>query len=554
MNDTANLVGTRRRPPPPVPPRLPRKHVAQVQAQYHAETIAVATNGHTQKPADDVAVLSPLLSSVSILSTTTEIAGPGVNLITQETSVLQTSCSPRQSQVAAPDASQEIFIGVVGITGSGKSSFIKRVTGCSEDIIAHSLKSGTKHVNHQSIQLGDIKVNLVDTPGFNDTQLEDEDVLQLLLDWLKNFHLNGSRFSGLLYLYPINKTREKGSDRRSLKVFQRLVGSQNFGHVVIGITFHDQEDPSVVDARERTLRESKDFWADMVAAGTTVTRISSDERSCRELVARMAGRRQAITLQAEQEIFDEHRPVAEISAMAEMQDHNELKLLRLREDMERMAQQMVFDERVRLTLQFSEERAELEQKLFEQRQAALLVEEELIIWKNTCEKDKEDAKAMQLQHARAEELHKQEREQKERESELEAEKARSEKAQTESKKKEDLRYAKAQYQKDKAICSAKGDVLKKYSKIAKDNGVDIFELVPTSYPRFSVFIGRRCVMCWSVLDWNLPFLRKCTWSLCISSDTEIPDSLHQAMLAGTINGRLTEYRTPQKRHGSSSMH
>lgn len=545
MNNTAGLVSARRRPPPPLPPRLSRKDVAQLQARYCAENDAVATNGPTQRPADDVATLSPLLSVASIVSTTTEIAGQGINLITQETSVLQTSCSMRHHQAATPGVSQEIFIGVVGITGSGKSTFIKRVTGCSEDIVAHSLKSGTKHVNHQSIQIGDVKVNLVDTPGFNDTQLEDEDVLQLLLDWLKNFHLNGSRFSSLLYLYPINKTREKGSDRRSLKVFQRLVGAQNFGHVVIGITFQDQEDPSVVDARERTLRESKDFWADMVAAGTTVTRIPSDQRSCIELVAKMAGRRQAITLQAEQEIFDEHRPVAEISAMAEMQDHNELKLLRVREDMERMAQQMVFDERVRLTLQFSEERAELEQKLFDQRQAALLVEEELIIWKNTCEKEKEDAKAMQLQHARAEELHKQEREQKQRESELEAEKARSEKEHMELKRKEDFQYGKAQYLRGATIDSSKLDMFWKYFNIAKENGVGPLDIVKTSCSERLLVLGIRCVMCWSVLDWNLPFLRKCTWPCCTSSVTDILHLPHQSVLERTLNRRLTDHRPSQ---------
>jgi hypothetical protein len=35
-----------------------------------------------------------------------------------------------------------IFIGVVGVTGSGKSSLINRVTGCDDVAIFHGLKSG----------------------------------------------------------------------------------------------------------------------------------------------------------------------------------------------------------------------------------------------------------------------------------------------------------------------------------------------------------------------------------------------------------------------------
>jgi ABC-type Mn2+/Zn2+ transport system ATPase subunit len=35
-----------------------------------------------------------------------------------------------------------VFIGVVGVTGSGKSSLIKRVTGCDNVVVFDGLRSG----------------------------------------------------------------------------------------------------------------------------------------------------------------------------------------------------------------------------------------------------------------------------------------------------------------------------------------------------------------------------------------------------------------------------
>jgi len=48
-------------------------------------------------------------------------------------------------------------------------------------------------------------VNLVDTLGFNDTELGDEEVCDLLIEWLKEFHEKGQSFSGLIYMHLMNK-------------------------------------------------------------------------------------------------------------------------------------------------------------------------------------------------------------------------------------------------------------------------------------------------------------------------------------------------------------
>lgn len=46
------------------------------------------------------------------------------------------------------NANEEILVALVGITGSGKSSFIKRATGDEKIEIGHDVNSSQQHVEH----------------------------------------------------------------------------------------------------------------------------------------------------------------------------------------------------------------------------------------------------------------------------------------------------------------------------------------------------------------------------------------------------------------------
>jgi predicted GTPase len=70
----------------------------------------------------------------------------------------------------------------MGTTGSGKTSFINLVSG-SDFRIGRGLKSCTKTVQvSKPFELDDRPVILIDTPGFDDTEKSDTDILHIIAE------------------------------------------------------------------------------------------------------------------------------------------------------------------------------------------------------------------------------------------------------------------------------------------------------------------------------------------------------------------------------------
>lgn len=58
-----------------------------------------------------------------------------------------------------------VWIAVMGVTGSGKSTFIQTATGDRSVGVNHGLRSCTREVEVHSVRIDGLQVNLIDTPG-----------------------------------------------------------------------------------------------------------------------------------------------------------------------------------------------------------------------------------------------------------------------------------------------------------------------------------------------------------------------------------------------------
>ena len=65
----------------------------------------------------------------------------------------------------------------------------------------------TAKIQEYRVQHEDTSFVLVDTPGFDDTDVPDEIVLQSITEWLTSSHHDGWKLNGILYLHRITDVR-----------------------------------------------------------------------------------------------------------------------------------------------------------------------------------------------------------------------------------------------------------------------------------------------------------------------------------------------------------
>ncbi|PMD48045.1 hypothetical protein L207DRAFT_446809 [Hyaloscypha variabilis F] len=166
----------------------------------------------------------------------------------------------------------------MGMTGAGKTYFIKHVTGLDEMEIGHGLKSCTKDIQIATTQIDGYEVHLIDTRGFDDENLNDTDILLEIADYLKT----GVILSGIIYLHPMDRTRMGGTGKRNLKLLQNLVGRNNMGNVKLITSKWNGVTPE--DGNRRLDELVKDFWNGMITAGAQVDSYNGTEEDGKRIV------------------------------------------------------------------------------------------------------------------------------------------------------------------------------------------------------------------------------------------------------------------------------
>ena len=208
-----------------------------------------------------------------------------------------------------------ILIAVMGMTGSGKTTFISQVTGNKDLKIGHDLTSCTQGIQVIETKIDGHIVRFVDTPGFSDTYLSDTDVLTMIAEYLEAAYTQNIKLSGIIYLHPISDIRVTHHATKNLEMFRKLTGEDNLKNVVLATTMWDKVTPGEGDKRELQLKQK--FWKLLLAFDAKSARYYGTADSALD-IARGFIKNKPFYLQLQQEMGKDNKLLRDTAAGREI--------------------------------------------------------------------------------------------------------------------------------------------------------------------------------------------------------------------------------------------
>jgi hypothetical protein len=250
-----------------------------------------------------------------------------------------TSPSPR-SAVRSED--EGYWILVMGMTGSGKSSFINLLAEEKERVrVGHSLNSTTAEVQDHKYRMADGRVvHLLDTPGFDDTSRSDTAVLQTIANALNELYNLELYVDGVIYMHPIIDPRMSGAALKSLGIFRRICGKEYFPHIALVSTkwesLKGDQARIAAERREMDLIEKPEFWADLVDRGSMHFQHDASIKSATKIVNSLLMRRRPVPLKLQLEMR-----LGKTLAETEAGSFVEGEILKMKENYEREVERLM---------------------------------------------------------------------------------------------------------------------------------------------------------------------------------------------------------------------
>ncbi|KAG1740774.1 P-loop containing nucleoside triphosphate hydrolase protein [Suillus paluster] len=205
---------------------------------------------------------------------------------------------------------------VMGPTGVGKSTFINTAAGKVVTPVGHDLQSCTATIQHAFCPYPgnrSRRIVFVDTPGFDDTFVDDSEILRRIAVWLATSYGNDMKLAGVLYLHDISQPRMFGTSRRNLDMFRRLCGEDAEKNVILVTTKWGDIVPDVGRRREEQLKSS--FWKEMVEHGSRPARFEGSKESAWEVIKPILANKEVLeAIRIQQEMVDLGKMIPETDA------------------------------------------------------------------------------------------------------------------------------------------------------------------------------------------------------------------------------------------------
>lgn len=235
-----------------------------------------------------------------------------------------------------------VLIAVMGITGSGKSTFISHCTdevvpignhlqsrecslplpclsiGYQTDLFARN--QDTQDVTSYRYKFAPKRnVYLIDTPGFDDTTRDDTDVLRNIADWLTLVYEKRIDLRGVIYLHRITDPRMQGSAMKNLFMFRKLCGPEGLKNVILATTMWENVAEGDGNRREVELRATPDYWKTMIEQhGSRMVRHQNDSQSAQKIIDSLLQSTEPITYAIQNEMVDQGKDLDQTSAGKEL--------------------------------------------------------------------------------------------------------------------------------------------------------------------------------------------------------------------------------------------
>ncbi|RMJ13422.1 hypothetical protein BHE90_005752 [Fusarium euwallaceae] len=217
-----------------------------------------------------------------------------------------TSNNDGQAKADAPS-----MIVVMGVTGSGKSYLINRLAGKEVVEEGCTLKSCTQDCQMVPVNIGNSKVMLIDTPGFDDPERPDADILGGIARVLAAQYNLGFELKGIIYVHRITDVRYAGSSIKTFEIFKRICGEEALKNVLLVTSRWGEVDEVTGADRERELRER--IWAFMLGRGSCMSRFHGDRSSAVTLASQLLVK-DPVVLRLQHEMINEHKDLNETAA------------------------------------------------------------------------------------------------------------------------------------------------------------------------------------------------------------------------------------------------
>ncbi|KAK1232373.1 hypothetical protein PQX77_004495 [Marasmius sp. AFHP31] len=264
--------------------------------------------------------------------------GLGQRLASQITSYLPSRMSQLMNKVKRE---KPALVAVMGATGSGKSTFINKA--CDAGMaVGGNLESCTQSIEvSKSFTLEGRTTYLIDTPGFDDTNKSDADILKEIALYFAESYKQGIQISGVIYLHRITDNRVSGVTRRNMMMFQQLCGFDAMSNVMIVTTMWQKlEDQEEGNEREQQLGAQGIFFKHAFEGGAQLARHLQNTRESALAVISKLLAKDPVTLQIQREMVDEGKSLTDSAAGSQLDSELREQIKKCQEELEEIRKEM----------------------------------------------------------------------------------------------------------------------------------------------------------------------------------------------------------------------